>query len=148
MKKLSILALLSITLMTINGCCVFHKKCPSDKTAEPAPGDMEMVILDESQNGRSVSINAGQNISINLRANPSTGYRWSVAGNDEAILPLISRDYKQREAEPGMVGVGGTLNLIFKGIKAGQVKLKLEYSKPLASEGDTVKYFEMDITVK
>lgn len=148
MTKKTIVFFLMSALIIASGCCPFGKKCSSDKPAKGKPGAAEIITLNELNNGEIIDIKVGNNIAINLEANPSTGYRWTIVENDEEILPLVSRDFKQNEAAESMVGVGGTLTLTFKAIKGGQTKLRLEYSKQLASEDDTVQYFEIVVTVK
>jgi len=107
----------------------------------------ETINLTDKTSVAMVKMEVGQNLIISLNDNPSTGYRWDIVEVDESILPLLTRDYKQREAKPGMYGVGGTLTLGFKAIAAGQTKVKLIYARPFCQD-DIANTFSVAVEVK
>ena len=71
----------------------------------PAIGDMNLMTYTEANDNQTVTMAKGDSIAIQLAENPSTGYRWIVNSTDG--LTVKDLGYDQREAAPGMVGVGG-----------------------------------------
>lgn len=70
----------------------------------------------------------GDTFSIQLRSNPTTGYRWQlVEPFDKTRLEKVGNHY-QADANPNrMVGVGGTEIWTFKALKSGQAQIQLHY---------------------
>jgi inhibitor of cysteine peptidase len=70
----------------------------------------------------------GDTFSIQVRSNPTTGYRWQLAEPfDKARLEKISNTY-QADANPNrLVGVGGTEIWTFKALKSGDTHIQLRY---------------------
>jgi inhibitor of cysteine peptidase len=105
------------------------------------------IIIDQKNNNTRVDLRANQNLIVNLPANPSTGYRWEIVKYDEDLLTLNSRDYKQREAAPGLVGVGGTESFSFKALKPGQTRLVMRYARAHPNPEDTAEDFTLEIGI-
>ena len=73
-----------------------------------------------------IEVQAGQNFTIVLRTNLTTGYKWQFAKPlDESIVQLISSEYLANKTK--LVGVGGKQVWIFKAIKAGQTDISFKY---------------------
>ena len=146
-KFLTILAVSA--LVTVLGLgCPSKNTAPKINPGQSGAKQYDTIVLSDKDNGGKVQMMVGQNLVISLKDNPSTGYRWETARLDETILPLLTRDYKQREAKPGMVGVGGILTLSFKAIAAGQTSVKLIYARPLSGEDDIADTFTIIVDVK
>jgi len=146
-RIITILATLALILALCLGCSSKNAS-PKVNPGQPAVRQLETINLSDKDNGGKVQMLVGENLVISLKDNPSTGYRWETVRHDETILPLLTRDYKQREAEPGMVGVGGILTLGFKAIAAGQTTLKLIYTRPRSGEDDIADTFLITVDVK
>lgn len=94
----------------------------------------------------SYTIQVGQDVTITLESNPSTGYKWELAGQShKKIVSREGREYKADSQNENMVGAGGTDNWTFKGQKAGEVVLLLKYKK---ENSDQVKKTYRKIIVK
>src|SRR5437899_768457 len=76
--------------------------------------------------GDSITVRDGQQFVIALTANPSTGYTWQAAKNDE-VRYLGS---KQVSAANQAIGAAGTQELRFKATAIGPTTLELAYSRP------------------
>jgi predicted secreted protein len=129
-------------------CCTRQKGKNDMQSRVKSTAIDDVKIINPKDNTKNVNLSIGQNIIVRLDANPSTGYRWEIVDNDEDLLPLISRDYQQREAAPGMVGVGGIESLTFKAIKKGQLTLKLQYTRAMPNPDDTVEQYEMKVIIE
>jgi len=128
--------------------CSSQNATPKIDPDQAAAKQYDTINLVAKDSGGQVQMKVGQNLVISLKDNPSTGYRWETVELDESILPLLTRDYKQRDAKPGMVGVGGTLTFGFKAIAAGQTSIKLIYARPLSGEDDIADTFAVAVEVQ
>jgi len=91
------------------------------------------IHLAEADNGRTNSVNAGGEIEIVLKGNPTTGYSWGVASFSTNRLQQIGTvEYRQSEKFGGkeMVGVGGEFTFRFQAVGSGQGYIKLIYRRP------------------
>ena len=94
------------------------------------------VRLSEADNGRTISVKAGDSIQVILGGNPTTAYSWaaSLSDADKAVLQQQGDAvYAQQSTDPSIVGAGGTFTFTFKAAAAGQVALKFDYSRPFES---------------
>jgi inhibitor of cysteine peptidase len=86
------------------------------------------VTLGEGDSGHTIKVNVGQQITVRLPSNPSTGYSWSVATLG-GLQQVGEATYKATETS-GVVGSGGTQSFTFSGRKRGSGQLTLEYRRP------------------
>jgi inhibitor of cysteine peptidase len=91
------------------------------------------------------TIPVGESVIIELESNPSTGYKWELAGKSyDKIVSLENREYKSENNNQNMVGAGGIDFWTFKGEKQGEVILLLKYQK---EDGEIGKETYRKITV-
>ena len=75
-----------------------------------------MVQVSESQ--ENIEVKNGQEFTIKMVSNPSTGYTWSVSDSyDKSIVEKVSNTFKASES--GMSGAPGEDSWIFKGVGKG-----------------------------
>jgi len=48
--------------------------------------DVAEYVFDEKDNGARVQVERGAKITVELQENPTTGYRWTIGGIDDALL--------------------------------------------------------------
>jgi inhibitor of cysteine peptidase len=88
----------------------------------------------DADNGKQITIQPGQVVTVTLESNPTTGYSWQVMEIDNAILVQEGDpEYKQASGTGGLVGAGGTETFRFKAIAAGETTLSLGYARPWES---------------
>ena len=75
-------------------------------------------IVTEADNGTSISLKNGENFTLQLRENPSTGYSWQL--NVSKGLTILSDGYTQDEAPEGKVGVPGNRSWVIEAVDQGQ----------------------------
>jgi len=100
----------------------------------------------ERDHGRDFTIYVGEEFSIRLQGNPTTGYLWGVAANDSAVL-------KQKGeivfvADNDRMGAGGQSIFRFVPSEVGSVRLKLVYRRPWEKGIPPTKVFEVTVVVK
>jgi predicted secreted protein len=135
LRTLSIVMVFTALLLLLVSC--------SDTTAKKA----ELGIQD---NGSSIEVEKGEEITILLDSNPTTGYSW-ISGEeiDTNIVELTDSEYFQTEKEEEMVGVGGFEVFTFKAISSGQTEIVLYYMRPWEEEElKETHIFNIEVTVK
>jgi inhibitor of cysteine peptidase len=91
-----------------------------------------------------IEVGVGGQFTIVLESNPTTGYKWE-ADFDNNLLKLVKSDYKQSEAKPGMVGVGGKEYFTFEGLNKGNAKITMTYKRAWEQDSADQKVFSVSI---
>jgi inhibitor of cysteine peptidase len=99
--------------------------------------------LQAQETGIDKKLKVNDQMTIELPANPSTGFRWQVE-YDKDYLDLLAEDYRTGK-EPGdpRVGVGGTSCFTFRALKAGLTKVSLKYQQPWRPKPVRVKTYNV-----
>lgn len=121
---------------TINA--VTRQPAYPDRDRNDGPDTVEPLTRGDA--GRSIDIPVGQEQTIALDANPSTGYSWRVVRADNVSL-IGSIRYEAADAPRGMVGRGGTALVPFRVVSRGLARLTLEYSGGPGRPGQQLTYF-------
>ncbi|UCG09973.1 MAG: protease inhibitor I42 family protein [Dehalococcoidia bacterium] len=78
---------------------------------------------------QAIDIGVNQEFTIALNSNPTTGYSWQES-YDESVLELVDKSYRPgAEAEPEVVGAGGTEYFQFKALQPGETELVMTYKR-------------------
>jgi inhibitor of cysteine peptidase len=106
------------------------------------------VEVDEGDADSQVELELGQILVVTLESNPSTGYRWEQAENQESYLEQIGEaEFKSSETgEPPTVGAGGWEIFRFKAVSAGQMTLELVYHRSW-EDVEPLKTFSIQVVV-
>lgn len=78
---------------------------------------MAEITVKPTDSGKTLAVQSGDTLRVELPENPTTGFRWAIEGAMDAAtdavsgLSLIGDDYKM--ASGGMMGGGGTRILTF-----------------------------------
>lgn len=84
------------------------------------------LIITKQDDGKTLTATVGQNISVELPGNPSTGFTWvQTETNGDAVVVLGPSTYTADN--PGLAGGGGTLSFPLRAVKAGQTTLRYNY---------------------
>jgi inhibitor of cysteine peptidase len=94
----------------------------------PACGGSDVVALGPGDAGDRIELTVGEELTIALPGNPSTGYAWRV---DEVEATILAPEGEPVHAEPqdGQVGVPGVTTFRFGAIGAGETGLRLVYDR-------------------
>jgi inhibitor of cysteine peptidase len=96
-----------------------------------------------------VSLGVGDRATLELEANPTTGYQWELATEpDAAVVSVVSDTYTASTTDSGMVGAGGTQRIVIQGVAAGSTTLELRYVRPWETDGAAAQTASFDITVE
>jgi inhibitor of cysteine peptidase len=110
--------------------------------AEKAP---KMLLLSETDNGRTVDIRVGEAVRVTLAENASTGYRWAIDRYDTELVEAL-------EPEPrypsGAVGSGGEVAFTFKGKKIGAGDIELKHWRHWEGDKSIIGRFRLRLQVQ
>ena len=93
--------------------------------------------LEVGDDGATIEMKVGEQVSLELEGNPTTGFSWQVAAIDPAVLaPAGEPDYV---SESDASGAGGTYTFRFDAVGAGETEVVLLYyrswEEPSATSG-------------
>ncbi len=113
--------------------------CTSEESATPTPAvttspptaPEPTPIPTPTTTLGSVQTQVGQEFTITIDSNQTTGYKWQLAQPlDGDYLEQASYEYEVPETSPGLVGVGGEELWTFRTIAEGDTEVSLEYCQP------------------
>jgi len=99
--------------------------------------------LTMDNNQKTLVVQKGDTIRIELDETPTAGYNWEVERLDENLCELVSSDYKVY-ATAG-IGGGGIRSMIFRIKSAGSTSISLENRQRWS--GDVYQKFSVTVTV-
>jgi len=115
---------------------------------EPAPLTGNTVELTAADNGAAVELAAGDWLKIVLEENTSTGYSWTVTGNDGAVLRFVptSDATVADELDTTVVGAGGSRIFLLRVLQPGAVDLAISLFPPGGDAAEEV--FAVNVVVE
>ena len=102
------------------------------------------VALDGADSLSEVSLDIGDQLDVELEANPTTGYSWELGPLPDG-LQLVSSDFQ----EPGgsLVGASGTQLFVFDVVGPGSGILRFEYVRVFDDPVVAEKIVEYVLTI-
>jgi inhibitor of cysteine peptidase len=106
----------------------------------------EVRFLTEADAGSTVTLRAGDRLSVHLAGNPTAGYAWEVAAVDARVLaPAGEPGY---QASSAAIGSGGVFAFEFEAAAAGHTALRLIYRRPWEKHHRRAQAFAVNVTVE
>jgi inhibitor of cysteine peptidase len=109
-----------------------------------------MPRANESDNGRTVKLAAGESLEISLAENPTTGYRWQLTAGatEEAGTPcsFVKDSFESGRAE--LPGQGGIHRWQFQAVEPGVCKIELEYRRSWEKDKPPERTFRLHVEVR
>lgn len=97
--------------------------------------------------GEEISAQTGQNFSMLLSSNPTTGFRWSLAVVPEAaIATLITNEYIP--PAKAMIGAGGNEKWSFRAVGKGRTSISFIYTRPWEKDAEPARRETFSINVR
>ncbi len=106
------------------------------------PVNAVIVNADEST---SVVLDKGDDLTVNLTGNPTTGYLWEVFSLDGSVLQQVG-DSVFRQDQP-LMGAGGTVSFQFKAVGSGSTTVVFAYHRPFEKGIPPIKTRELQVVV-
>ena len=87
----------------------------------------------ELKQAKVIEVQLGQNFTITLGANKTTGYEWQFTNPlDGSMVQLISSEYLTRKTK--LLGAGGKQVWVLKALKTGKTSISFKYIRPWEKE--------------
>jgi len=91
----------------------------------------------------------GEEFSVTLEGNITTGYAWEVTRMDEGMVQLVSNDYiTDSNSDQTLVGQGGRAILHFRAMVAGQTIIELAYRRAWEKGIAPLRTYVVELTVQ
>jgi inhibitor of cysteine peptidase len=108
-------------------------------------GGSQPTILNESDNGATVTVASGGRITIDLPGNPSTGYGWAAIIGDPSVISESSHPVFTPASSA--LGAGGTYRFQYKARSSGRTELMLVYRRSWETGIPPVKTYRIAVVV-
>jgi inhibitor of cysteine peptidase len=106
----------------------------------------KQLTLTETDSGKAIVTHTGDQITIQLAANATTGFAWAIDKTDTTVLALQRETYTPSAG--GGLGSGGTAVFIFTAQHPGTVHLQLKYWRSWEGDSSIVKRYDVTIQVQ
>ncbi len=108
------------------------------------------VYLTGADNGKTRAIILQQQIILRLKANATTGYKWSLKAVSGDAVKAEGKVAHELSAAAGghVMSGGGSAVLKLKAVKVGQSVVRLEYRRPSEKDKPAAKTFTVTLDVK
>jgi len=118
----------------------FNNVTPSNQIANSVNYTVTCTATKVTQ-GNAALVAQGQNFTIQLQSNPSTGYRWQPT-YDNSTVTLVNQAFASgvSNATTAIVGVGGTDLFTFQGIKGGTSVITFNNVSPANETMNSASY--------
>jgi inhibitor of cysteine peptidase len=95
-----------------------------------------------------LEVDAGNEFTIILESNPTTGYHWDIMGElDSGMVEFVKSEYTST-SDPNLVGGGGLDIWTFEAINAGEIHITLGYYPPSNDPTDPQQTVTFAVIVK
>ncbi len=121
---------------------------PTDTVGAP-PQSSEALAVGMAQSGQTLELSVGQELTVTLDANATTGYSWTVDQIDESVLSQQGDpEYVVNNPDPNLVGGGGRAIFRFQAASPGQSELRLIYHRQWEQGVAPVQTFTATVVVR
>ena len=106
---------------------------------------MADYVFSEKDNGASAQVQRGAKITIELKENPTTGYRWAISSIDQALLAAEGDEFlPPDQATPG---AGGQHRFFFRAKGAGSTALILISKRAWQRDDQAIGTFKLRVRI-
>jgi inhibitor of cysteine peptidase len=102
-------------------------------------------VFDDKASGANVEVERGAKITIELRENPTTGYRWTISSIDQALLAPKGDEFLPRDQK--VAGAGGQHRFFFRAERTGSTALSLINKRAWQRDDQAVGAFNLIICI-
>ena len=107
---------------------------------------MPNINLRRNDDGKSFEVHIGDSISIRLKENATTGFRWTIDKNNDKIMATKSSEFLiEKDSE---FGSGGIRLFTYIAKSAGISHIKLKHWREWEGESSIIDSFRVTVVVK
>lgn len=138
-KLLCSVAVACFLAILMAGCTQTPGPGTGAPTPSPTAPGTQILVFNQEDNGKTVTVSEGSDISLILAENPTTGYSWNLSHS--AGLAFIRDAF----IPPGsqLVGAGGSHEWVFHAAGKGDQAIHAEYRRPWVQAG-TIAYQDLE----
>ncbi len=107
-----------------------------------------VTLQQNQQDDCPLSLRSGQQLTLTLASNPTTGFRWQVKDAAAGVLRSLGPEVYSNPEDAGLVGSAGQSTWRFQAVNPGDGHLLLVYQRPWELEVAPAKTFDCHISVK
>ena len=111
----------------------------------------KMTQVDDSFDGRQITLHTGDALEVRLAENPSTGYRWKEPQESQTgstnVLKKVEDTFESPPGQP-VPGKPGTRILRFEATTTGDADLVLQYRRSWNSGAQPARTFRLRVRVQ
>ena len=93
-----------------------------------------------------IKVKAGQNFTIKMQSNPTTGYGWQLSKADEKIVQFVTNAYIPPDSK--LMGAGGHEVWTFKAVGEGATEISMQYVRPWEKDQPPARTNVFTVVVK
>jgi inhibitor of cysteine peptidase len=105
------------------------------------------IVLTETDDRRTVAIDAGETLEIRLASNPTTGYRWALA-NPVEHLEMVGGNASFEPSASALAGAGGHEIFLFRAKTVGREVIDLRYARPWETDAAPARVYQLTVEVR
>ena len=102
-------------------------------------------VFDQKDNDAQIQVERGAKITIELKENPTTGYRWTIGSMDQAFLATEGDEFLPRDQKSP--GAGGVRRFFFRAKAEGSTALTLINKRAWQRDDQAVSTFNLAIRI-
>ena len=103
-----------------------------------------LTVLTSADNGKTVDLRVGDEATLRLPENPSTGYRWAVDTTDPNLIDLRQGNYV---SSSNATGGGGEVEWLIKAKAAGAAEVKFKRWRPWEGDSSVVERYAITLRI-
>jgi inhibitor of cysteine peptidase len=151
MKRIlkAVALVLFIAAVVFAAGCAQKSATPGNETITPGNGTKENgQVVTENDSGKTISLKNGENFTLKLKENPTTGYSWQL--NLSKSLSILSDEYTQdkfpgeKEAPEGR---GGIHSWVIQATAPGSQQVNGVYRRAWENTTGTEENFALNVEV-
>jgi len=131
-----------LALLAATGSLVACGGSSGGASASPGPGAR---VYTETASGTTIAAKVGDRITVTLKENPTTGYKWEMKLGPGLMLVIGTFFGPSFSPSPPVMGAGGTRTWVVKVDKPGSTTLTGIYARPWESASKSAASFSLTI---
>jgi len=109
----------------------------------------KMVKVDDTFDGREVTLQLGETLEVSLSENASTGHQWSISRESQhKFVPTLREREETVDSPDGAPGSSGVRHLYFEAAAAGTAELDIQYRRSWESNKPPARKFRLIVLVQ
>ncbi|MXS21894.1 MULTISPECIES: protease inhibitor I42 family protein [Pseudomonas] len=106
------------------------------------------LILGDDSDCTPLVMHTGQELTLTLPSDPTSGYRWTILQRSDNLKQLGPEVFRERRQDQGGIGSAGQSLWRFRAQSAGSAQLELQARQPWDAEAEAQARFDCRIEIR